>query len=113
VAETNKPFLRWAGGKNWLIKHLDDFLPRGFNKYVEPFLGGGSVFFYLSPETGVLSDLNQELVETYQVLRDDVESVIKELSKYKNNKEFYYNIRTKDFNSEIKRVSKFIYLNQT
>lgn len=111
---STKPFLRWAGGKNWLVKDIGKFLPKkGFNKYVEPFLGGGAIFFHLAPETGILSDLNSELIETYQVLKDDVESVIAELSKYKNTEDFYYKIRKRKCRKEINKAARFIYLNQT
>lgn len=109
-----KPFLRWAGGKRWLIKHLDSYLPEGgFNNYHEPFLGGGSIFFHLQPKVAYLSDINAELVETYNCIKNDVESVIAELNQFTNSKEFYYEIRTKKFRSAAKRAARFIYLNQT
>ena len=58
-----KPFLRWAGGKNWLIKYLPDLIKDlDFNNYHEPFFGGGSVFFALSPDEAILSDINEELI---------------------------------------------------
>ena len=82
-----KPFLRWAGGKNWLVKQISDFLPvSGFENYHEPFIGGASVFFFLKPKKSYLSDLNSELVETYQQIRDNVENVIQELVLFENSK---------------------------
>ena len=110
-----KPFLRWAGGKKWLLKDLDKFLPKsGFNNYHEPFLGGGAVFFYLKPENqSYLSDLNNELIDTYQYVRDDVEDVINELKKFKNTEACYYNVRSKKYRKESKKAARFIFLNQT
>jgi len=106
-----KPFLRWVGGKKWLIKNIDKFLPSQFNNYYEPFLGGGSVFFFLSPsKKSYLSDLNSDLVNTYIQIRDNVENVIKALKIFKNTKEDYYVIRVKKFKSEHKKAAKFTIL---
>lgn len=112
--EKTKPFLRWAGGKNWLVKNINNYLPNdGFNNYIEPFLGGGSIFFHLAPQKAILSDLNNELIDTYYALKNNVNEIIDELSKFRNSEEFYYHIRGKKFNSEIKNAARFIYLNQT
>lgn len=109
-----KPFLRWAGGKTWLLKYLEDYLPKdGFNNYYEPFLGGGSVFFNLKPKSAFLSDLNEELIDTYNVLKDDPEGIIEELRKFKNTPEFYYKVRKAKFRKPTKQAANFIYLNQT
>jgi DNA adenine methylase len=110
-----KPFLRWAGGKNWLIKHLDNFLPKcGFNDYHEPFLGGGSIYLSIKPTNrAYLSDLNKELIEVYQFLKSDPEKIIKVLESYKKTSEFYYKIREQEFQDPIKRAARFIFLNQT
>ncbi len=111
-----KPFLRWAGGKKWLLKDIDNLLPEnGFNNYHEPFLGGGAIFFYLDPENSAfLSDLNPELIEMYTQVKENVELVIRYLRKYRNTKDFYYEVRDiKRFNSPASRAARFIYLNQT
>lgn len=116
MSEYQKPFLRWAGGKKWLLKDIDKLLPsNGFNNYHEPFLGGGAVFFYLNPEKKVyLSDVNSELIETYKQIKDNVELVIRYLREYKNTKDFYYKVRDeKRFQSSATRAARFIYLNQT
>ena len=114
--EVCKPFLRWAGGKSWLIKHLTDFLPQeGFNSYHEPFLGGGSIYFHLNPQNGAfLSDLNPELISTYIEVQKNVEGVIKKLKEFENTKEFYYEVRDeRHFRSQTSKAARFIYLNQT
>jgi DNA adenine methylase len=109
-----KPFLRWAGGKTWLIKHLSNFLPKnGFNDYHEPFLGGGSVFFYLQPDKGFLSDLNKDLIDTYKQIKTNVEDVINELAQFENNEGYYYRVRNEDYTNKAKQAAKFIFLNQT
>ncbi|NQX56671.1 Dam family site-specific DNA-(adenine-N6)-methyltransferase [Pedobacter panaciterrae] len=109
-----KPFLRWAGGKTWLLKELENYLPEnGFNKYIEPFLGGGAVFFHLQSEVSFLSDLNKQLTDTYISLKDNVEEIISELQHYNNTQEFYYGIRQQNPTTEIEKAARFIYLNQT
>ena len=109
-----KPFLRWAGGKRWLLKDLKKYLPNeGYNQYHEPFLGGASIFFHLQPNLSYLSDLNTELIETYQHIKENVNEIIEELSKFKNTEVFYYKIRETKFRSDIKRAARFVFLNQT
>lgn len=109
-----KPFLRWAGGKRWLISELKQFLPQeGFNNYHEPFLGGGAIFFHLQQNKSFLSDLNKDLVTTYLAVRDDVDNVIKYLKAFKNTEEDYYRIRCQNFRLSAKKAAQFIYLNQT
>src|SRR5437867_1754829 len=85
------PFLRWAGGKNWFLKYIEQQLPTNFQNYHEPFLGGGSVFFNLiTKKRNYLSDLNSELIETFIEVRDNVEKVISQIKAFKNTEEDYY-----------------------
>jgi len=116
--ENNKafPFLRWAGGKNWLIKYLDLIVGKKneYNNYHEPFLGGASLFFALSPPNeSYLSDLNSELIETYRILQENPEKIISELSEFRNSESFYYRIRQDKNQDPIFKASRFIFLNQT
>lgn len=115
ITSEPKPFLRWAGGKNWLIKHLKESINKiDFKNYHEPFLGGASLFLFIRPKGNCyLSDLNPELIETYIAVRDNVEMLISELETYRNTKRFYYSIRDERFRSRIKSAARFIYLNQT
>lgn len=110
-----KPFLRWAGGKNWLIKHIDQVInPDYFNNYHEPFLGGGSIFFHLNmPNECFLSDLNESLINTYVQVQNNVDQIIDFLSEFKNESEFYYQIRNQVYIDDVQRAAQFIYLNQT
>jgi DNA adenine methylase len=114
-----RPFLKWVGGKSQLIDQLIKRLPKKFNTYYEPFLGGGALFFYLKPKTAVLSDVNPDLIDTYCAIRDEVEMVIDELSLHKYDKEYYYKVRSWDrIDSYLtlpraKRAARVIYLNKT
>lgn len=110
-----KPFLKWAGGKTQLIPELSKYLPTRFNKYIEPFIGGGAFFFYLNPGKAIISDSNEELIITYKAVRDNVEDVIKILATYKNEESFFYKIRALNPNglSETERAARLIYLNKT
>lgn len=109
------PFLRWAGGKSWLIKYLAQILNETeFQNYHEPFLGGGAIFFSLQIDGEVyLSDLSTELIEVYTTVRDDPDGVIAELRKFQNTPECYYDIRGRRFRKPAKRAARFIFLNQT
>jgi len=109
-----KPFLRWAGGKSWLIKHLDDYRPMEFNNYHELFLGGASVYFNMPIlNDAFLSDLNPELIETYKAIKADVDSVLYYLKKFTNTKEEYYQIRSSNSSDRFYNAAKFIFLNKT
>ena len=113
-----KPFLRWAGGKTWLIKELDTYLPPNFNNYHEPFVGGGSVFIYLKSTGRILnraylSDKNEDLINAFKAVKEDPNSLIEYLKKFKNNKEFYYHLRKKNFQNQIEKAAQFIFLNRT
>lgn len=113
-----KPFIRWAGGKRWLLKYIDQLLPSCFNNYHEPFLGGGSIFLYLKNTNKIqnqsfLSDSNEDLINTYKVLKSNSYELIKILETYNNEKDFYYSIRSLNPTSSIERAAQFIYLNKT
>lgn len=122
IAEKPKPFVKWVGGKRQLLsqfRKMKLYPPEQFNiktgRYFEPFVGGGAVFFDLLPEKGFLSDLNKELVITYNVIKNNVEDLIKSLKKHKTDKDYFLNIRSQgvDTLTDINRASRFIYLNRT
>ncbi len=110
-----KPFLKWAGGKTWLIENSEIRFPQFPGRYIEPFLGGGAVFFHLRPKAALLSDANARLIETYSALRDDWRSVFEQLQIYQqhHDKEFYYQERARQPDSLCARAAQFIYLNRT
>lgn len=122
IAEKPKPFVKWVGGKRQLLaqfRKLNLYPPELFDiktgKYFEPFVGGGAVFFDLLPEKGFLSDLNKELVTTYNVIKNDVDGLIASLKKHKTDKEYFIKIRAQDPNnlSDLNVASRFIFLNRT
>jgi len=113
------PFLKWAGGKRQLLGQIEEYLPKKFNKYIEPFVGGGALFFYLLPEEAVLIDTNEELVNTYLIIKNRVKELIKSLKKHKNEKEYFYKVRNIDRNykeyqklSNVEKASRTIFLNR-
>lgn len=109
-----KPFLRWAGGKAWFHSHLENLLHGvEFDNYYEPFLGGGSIFFSLEADNAVLSDANQELIDTYIAVRDNPDEVILAIEGYENTKEFYYRLRENIPDAPSEKAARFIYLNHT
>ncbi|HQF63420.1 MAG TPA: DNA adenine methylase [Anaerolineaceae bacterium] len=129
LAKTAKPFLKWAGGKGQLIDTLVSLFPEGLltgeiNKYAEPFIGGGALFFYIaqhypSIETYFISDVNQELVLAYKTIRENVEGLISVLASLEKDyhalskveqKTFFYQIR-QAFNSQLWSINPNIYQN--
>ncbi|GAA4953045.1 DNA adenine methylase [Algibacter agarivorans] len=108
-----KPFLRWAGGKKWLLKYLENMIEMDkYNAYHEPFIGGGSVFFKFSPKTSFISDSNEWLIETYNSIKENPTEIIKYLEKFSKEKEDYYKIRGRNYTNQFKKSAQFIYLNQ-
>lgn len=109
------PFLKWAGGKRWLAARYDHIFPSSYNRYIEPFLGGGAVFFKLQPKNAILSDSNKELIETYIALKKDWKKVLLKLKEHQKNhsRDYYYKIRKSNPRSLFSKASRFIYLNRT
>jgi len=112
--ELEKPILRWAGGKSWLVKHLDRFLPKTFNNYHEPFLGSGAIFFNLRPgNKSFLSDVNSELINAHSQIREDPDGVLQVLERFRNTVDDYYQIRETTSSSPTEKAARFIFLNRT
>lgn len=118
-----KPFVKWAGGKRQIVDKLLMYAPDEFNTYYEPFVGGGALLFELSPKKAVINDSNKELINVYNVLRNEekFKKMCSILNTYEknNSEEFYYELRNKDRNkslfdrlSDYKRAGRTIYLNK-
>jgi len=122
-----QPFIKWVGGKRGLLEQILPLFPKKFNNYYEPFIGGGAVFFelfskgLLNGKKIILSDINSELVNTYNVVKNNPHELISNLEYYKkkHSKEFFYQIREldrkSDYNklSNLEKATRFIYLNKT
>ncbi|QHC52020.1 Dam family site-specific DNA-(adenine-N6)-methyltransferase [Billgrantia tianxiuensis] len=110
-----KPFIKWAGGKRWLISNPVFEMPAFTGRYIEPFLGGGAIFFHLRPNSAILSDINFRLIEAYQAIRDDWKKVEGELRRMQrlHSKEYYYQERSRKRRALHKRAAQFLYLNRT
>lgn len=116
MAERASPFLKWAGGKRWLV--ASNQLPATAGpcaRYIEPFLGGGAVFFASQPARSLLSDINPDLINAYVQLRDRVSDIANGLDDHqrRHSKEHYYAVRDSRPNSDVEAAIRFIYLNRT
>ncbi|MCL2184228.1 MAG: DNA adenine methylase [Treponema sp.] len=119
-----KPFLKWAGGKRQLLTEIKKHFPADISNYIyyEPFLGAGAVFFDLQPKKAVINDLNEQLILTYNVIKENIDELIVLLKKYqkKIDKDNFYKIRNIDRDakkfiklSDIEKATRLIFLNKT
>ena len=113
------PIVKWVGGKRQLMFELLKNMPKFYNRYFEPFIGGGALFFELQPDNAYIADMNEELINLYQVVRDNVDELVADLQKHDISKEYFMEIRNIDRTEEyknwsnIQKASRFIYLNRT
>jgi DNA adenine methylase len=111
----SKPLLKWAGGKTQLLGEIIPKIPQNYSRYIEPFFGGGAVFFSLRPEKAIIADNNPELINLYQTVADDVDGVIAQLQHYENTEESFYAVRAQDWTklSCSEASARTIFLNKT
>lgn len=114
------PVVKWVGGKRQLLDDLTPLFPNRITSYCEPFLGGGAVLFNLQPDVAYVNDINTELIQMYEVIRDNVDELITALSEHTNEKEYFYHIRSWDRDkkqykklSKVQKAARLIYLNKT
>lgn len=109
------PFLKWAGGKRWLISQRPELFRFYEERYIEPFLGSGAVYFYMRPQRAVLSDLNKDLIATYAAIQNRAEEVEDALLVHAlaHSSDYYYETRSLSPRSIVARAARFIYLNRT
>ena len=102
-----RPFTKWTGGKRQLLSVIKSLMPESYNRYFEPFVGGGALFFELAPKDAIINDFNSELINCYQQIKDNPSELIKSLSKHKesNSKEYYLNLRSADRDSRIEKMN--------
>lgn len=107
------PVIRWAGSKRKLIPNLMALVPEHFNRYYEPFVGSGCLFFALNPEYATLGDINRELISAYRTLRRSAKKVVALVDAYPRSKSFYYRLRDRiEPANQLERTARFIYLNR-
>jgi len=121
-----RPFLKWVGGKGRVIAQLEQYFPKSYNNYFEPFVGGGAVYFHIKTKKATINDINTSLMGAYINVRDNVDIIIKELAKLQKKyyaldldaqKKMFYKIRN-EYNAindkdSIRRSSLLIFLNKT
>lgn len=114
------PVVKWVGGKRQIIDQISQYIPKNISTYYEPFFGGGAVLFELQPKKAVINDINKELINLYEVIKNNTEDLIEDLKSHKNDEEYFYYIRELDrdktsYNSlsPIQKASRIIFLNKT
>ncbi len=118
-----QPFLKWAGGKSQLLAQLEPLFPRSISSYIEPFVGGGAVFFHLKTRwprmRAVLHDNNDELINCYKVVRDGCQKLMEDLDEHlarfrAGGERYYYSIRSRhNLTDPGERAARMIFLNKT
>jgi len=114
------PVLKWVGGKRQLLDTLMSLLPDRVTTYCEPFVGGGALLFELQPKIAYVNDINHELIRVYEIIKSDVEALISALQEFKNEANYFYNVREWDRDkaryssiSYIEKAARILYLNKT
>ena len=119
VEKTNtvqaKPILKWAGGKTQMLNDLLPKVPSSYGRYIEPFFGGGAMFFALQPENAIIADSNPELINMYREVASNVDEVIRYLKKYENTSEMFYAVREQEWThlTKAEAAARTIFLNRT
>ena len=110
-----KPILKWAGGKTQMLGDLLPKVPKSYGRYIEPFFGGGAMFFALQPENAIIADSNPELINMYRQVAENVDEVISCLKKYENTSEMFYAVREQDWMClpKAEAAARTIFLNRT
>ena len=110
-----RPILKWAGGKSQLLDELLPKIPKKYGSFIEPFFGGGAMFFALRPQNAIIADSNPELINLYRTVASDVDGVIACLKKHKNDEDWFYKVRALDTAqlTSAQAAARTIYLNKT
>ena len=110
-----KPILKWAGGKTQMLSDLLPKVPASYGRYIEPFFGGGALFFALQPENAIIADSNPELINMYRQVANNVDEVIRYLKKYENTSEVFYEVRSLEWETlpQAEAAARTIFLNRT
>ena len=110
-----RPILKWAGGKTQMLGDLLPKVPNSYGRYIEPFFGGGAMFFALQPESAIIADSNPELINMYQEVANHADNVIQYLKQYENTSEMFYAVRSQEWTTlpKAEAAARTIFLNRT
>lgn len=110
-----KPLIKWSGGKSDEIKMFEKYFPLNYTRYIEPFVGGGSVFFYLNPSNAIISDVHKELIDLYKNIGNgNCKEIYDFMEKTPNDEITYYKIRDEmEINNELDSAKRFYYQRKT
>jgi DNA adenine methylase len=110
-----KPLIKWSGGKSDEIVQFEKYIPQDFNIYLEPFVGGGSLYFNLFPKKAVINDVHSELIDFYKNIKaGNAMEIYNFMLKTPNEEKTYYNIRdTMSINNSLDNAKRFYYLRKT
>lgn len=115
IHQDARPLLKWVGGKSQLLNDILPLIPKKYGKYIEPFFGGGALYFALKPEQAVIADLNDELINLYKITKTHPKELINILKKFKYSSDDFYEIRNQDRSrlSPLQMAARTVYLNRT
>lgn len=110
-----RPLMKWAGGKTQMLDLLVPLVPDRYGKYIEPFVGGGALYFNLAPQNAVIADSNLELISLYRTVATDAVAVSEALAFMRNEESFFYELRNQEFDSldPVSAAARTIFLNRT
>ena len=105
-----KPMIKYRGGKSKEIKFFEEYIPSDYNRYIEPFVGGGAVFFYLEPQNSIINDLNEKLIQFYRGVKNNYLNFRKEIDMlsllYKDNQIKYETLKKEQADSYIENKNE-------
>ena len=109
------PLIKWSGGKSDEIKRFEKYIPENYTTYIEPFVGGGALYFYLNPQNAVISDVHPELIKFYKEIGNgNAPEIFQFMEEYKNDDTTYYQIRDEmEIKTDLDTAKRFYYLRKT
>lgn len=109
-----KPIVKWSGGKKDELKQILPHIPNTFSTYLEPFIGGGALYFHLNPDKSIINDVHKELIDFYQSIKDGhINEIYEFMNHHKNDEETYYKVRSYDNSKVLDNAKRFYYLRKT
>ena len=108
------PMFKWSGGKKDEIKKFKKYIPDSYNTYLEPFVGGGALYFHVNPEKAVINDVHKELIDFYQSIKDEkLDDIYEFMKAHPNEEETYYKVRAYEHDDILDNAKRFYYLRKT